>query len=229
MTRQMTQNWLSDRLRTLKKDKKGLAEFLGMNQQHVNNLASGKSLTPERLTKLAEYLETDVLSLLNFFSSDNKYGKQPQFIEKQTETIPVIGYVQAGLWQEASQWDQSDFKPIYMPTDERFKGKRIYALEIRGNSMNLIYPPGSCVVCVSAEDYYEVVGEISSGKKVIVRRVNPMDGSVEATVKQYVKNEYGTFLMPHSTDTSFTPIKVDDGSCGDTKITGVVIGAFRKE
>ena len=106
------------------------------------------------------------------------FGVNPSFLidgESETSTIPVIGYVQAGLWQEAIQWDQTDFKPIYMPTDEVFKGKRVYALEIRGDSMNLLYPAGSCVVCVSAEDYYDCVGEIESGKKVVVRRVNPMD------------------------------------------------------
>lgn len=229
MTRQMTQNWLSDRLRSLKKEKKGLAEYLGMNQQHINMLVAGKALTPERLSKMAEYLETDVMSLLSFFSSGNIHKGKPQFVERQTDTIPVIGYVQAGLWQEAHQWDQSDFKPIYVPTDDRFKGKRIYALEIRGNSMNLLYPPGSCVVCVSVEDYYSVSGEIATGKKVVVQRRNPLDGTIEATVKQYVKNEHGTFLIPQSTDPSFTPIRTDDGSCGEVKITGVVIGAYRKE
>lgn len=148
---------------------------------------------------------------------------------RETNTIPVIGYVQAGLWQEALQWDQSDFKPVYMPTEERFKGKRVYALEIRGDSMNLIYPQGSCVVCVSAEDYFDCIGEIESGKKVVVRRVNPMDGTIEATVKQYIKDDTGIYLKPQSTNPIFKPIRIDDGSAGDTKITGVVIGSFRPE
>lgn len=228
MTRKMSENWLSERLRTIKKDKKGLAEFLGMNQQHVNNLAQGKSLTPERLKKLSEYLETDPMSLLSFFSGEADI-KTPQFTNKPIMTIPVVGYVQAGLWQEAIQWEKSDFKPIYIPTDDRFNGKKIYALEVRGNSMNLLYPPGSCVVCVRSEDYFECIGPIESGKKVVVERTNPLDNTIEATVKQYLKNEFGTFLMPQSTDPSFTPIRTDDGSSGETKITGVVIGSFRKE
>ena len=160
------------------------------------------------------------------------FGVNPSFLidgESETSTIPVIGYVQAGLWQEAIQWDQTDFKPIYMPTDEVFKGKRVYALEIRGDSMNLLYPAGSCVVCVSAEDYYDCFGEIESGKKVVVRRVNPMDQTIEATVKQYMKSDKGTYLIPQSTNPAFKPIRIDDGSAGDTKITGVVIGSFRKE
>ena len=160
----------------------------------------------------------------------SSFNVSPNFLfESETDTIPVIGYVQAGLWQTAQQWEVSDFKPIYMPIDDRFSGKRVFALEVRGNSMNLLYPAGSCVVCVSVEDYADVVGQVESGKKVVVERQNPLDNTYEATVKEYVKNEFGTFLMPHSTDPTFTPIRTDDGSAGVVKITAVVIGSFRRE
>lgn len=193
-----------------------LGQAIGLAGSSISMMISGtRKPSYESLLAICKVLETTPNVLL----SD----------EQPTDTIPVIGYVQAGLWQEARQWEVSDFKPIYMPTDERFNGKRVYALEIRGNSMNLIYPAGSCVVCVSAEDYADVVGEIESGKKVVVERKNPMDMTIEATVKEFVKNEYGTYLMPHSTDPSFTPIRTDDGSAGEVKITGVVIGSFRKE
>ena len=228
MSRRMKDNWLSKRLRTIGKTKVSLAEYLHMPQQHVNSLADGKSFTPERLTKLAQFLEIDKTALLEFFTNERTEEDMPT-AQSSTQTIPVIGYVQAGLWQEARQWEVSDFKPIYMPTDERFWGRRVFALQIRGNSMNKLYPEGSCVICVSAEDYTNIVGEIESGKKVVVQRKNPLDGTIEATVKEYVKNEFGTFLMPHSTDPTFTPIRIDDGSAGYTEITGVVIGSFRKE
>lgn len=190
------------------------SEKLGVSQGGLNLWINNKRRpSPEDIEKICKL-----------------FNVSPNFLfESETNTIPVIGYVQAGLWQEAIQWDQTDFKPIYMPTDEVFKGKRVYALEIRGDSMNLLYPPGSCVVCVSAEDYYDCVGEIESGKKVVVRRVNPMDQTIEATVKQYIKSEQGTYLVPQSTNSNFKPIRIDDGSAGDTKITGVVIGSFRKE
>lgn len=193
-----------------------LAEKMGRSAALVNMWISGKrDMSTQDIQKLCQIC-----------------GISPNYLmydEQDTQTIPVIGYVQAGLWQEARQWEVSDFKPIYMPTDERFWGRRIYALQVRGNSMNKLYPEGSCVICVSAEDYTNIVGEIESGKKVVVQRKNPMDGTIEATVKEYVKNEFGTFLMPHSTDPSFTPIRTDDGSAGETKITAVVIGSFRKE
>ena len=192
------------------------AEMMGISQPRLALWLSGRNEpSQEHIKKFCDLFNTTPNYLM--------YG------ESETNTIPVIGYVQAGLWQEAHQWNVSDFKPIYMPVDDRFAGKRIFALEIRGNSMNLLYPAGSCVVCVSAEDYADVVGSIESGKKVVVQRKNPFDNTIEATVKEYVKNEFGTYLMPHSTDPSFTPIRTDDGSAGEVKITAVVIGSFRRE
>ena len=210
----------AENLRKLMKEKgithQQLGEAIGLSSSAVSMMVSGgRKPSYKSLEAICKKLDTTPTFLMD--------GKS------ETNTIPVIGYVQAGLWQEALQWDQSDFKPIYMPTDERFKGKRIYALEIRGDSMNLIYPQGSCVVCISAEDYYDCIGEIESGKKVVVRRVNPMDGSIEATVKQYIKDDTGTYLRPQTTNPIFKPIRIDDGSAGDTKITGVVIGSFRPE
>ena len=191
-------------------------KLLGVSVQCLNQWIHGKRSPSIK----------DINNICEVFGVDQNYLMTG---ELETDTIPVIGYVQAGIWQEAIQWEQTDFKPIYSPVDDKFKGKRIYALEVRGNSMNLLYPAGSCVVCVSAEDYYNVVGPIESGKKVVVQRRNPLDNTIEATVKQYMQNEFGTFLMPQSTDPTFSPLRTDDGSCGETKITGVVIGAFRKE
>ena len=190
------------------------SEKLGISQGGLNLWINNKRIPSAE----------DIKKICDTFGVSANY-----LFEQEAQTIPVIGYVQAGLWQEARQWEVSDFKPIYMPTDERFFGRRVFALQIRGNSMNKLYPEGSCVICVSAEDYTSVVGEIESGKKVVVQRKNPMDNTIEATVKEYVKNEFGTFLMPHSTDPSFTPIRTDDGSAGETVITAVVIGSFRRE
>lgn len=212
-----------------------------MFEENLKKLMRSKKITHQMLGDAIGLSGSAVSMMVNgsrkpsyesLLSICNVLGTTPNYLlygEQDAQTIPVIGYVQAGLWQEARQWEVSDFKPIYMPTDERFWGRRIYALQVRGNSMNKLYPEGSCVICVSAEDYTNIVGEIESGKKVVVHRKNPMDGTIEATVKEYVKNEFGTFLMPHSTDPSFTPIRTDDGSAGEVKITGVVIGSFRKE
>ena len=195
---------------------KDAAQMLGITPGELSHWFVGRAkIKAEDLKKFCTLFHTTPNYLLNE--------------ELETDTIPVIGYVQAGLWQEARQWEVSDFKPIYMPVDDKYKGKRIYALEVRGNSMNLLYPSGSCVVCISIEDYAEIVGQIESGKRVVVQRKNPLDGTIEATVKEYNKTKAGDFLVPRSTDPSFIPIRTDDGSAGEVKITGVVIGSFRNE
>lgn len=192
------------------------AELMGISQPRLAQWLSEKNHpSQEHIKKFCELFNTTPNYLLND--------------ELETGKIDVIGYVQAGLWQEAQQWEVSDFKPIYMPVDDKYKGKRIYALEVRGNSMNLLYPNGSCVICISVEDYVDIVGQIESGKRVVVQRKNPLDGTIEATVKEYNKTKGGDFLMPKSTDPSFMPIRTDDGSAGEVKITGVVIGSFRNE
>ena len=192
------------------------SEKMGISQGGLNLWLNNKRTpSPEDIKKFCELFNTTP----NYLMND----------ERETDTIPVIGYVQAGLWQEARQWEVSDFKPIYMPVDDKYKGKRIYALEVRGNSMNLLYPSGSCVICISVEDYVDIAGSIESGKRVVVQRKNPLDGTIEATVKEYNKTKAGDFLMPKSTDPSFMPIRTDDGSAGEVKITGVVIGSFRNE
>ena len=224
--------WLDKRLDEIKKTKRALASVLGVSPARLNDYENGKwRFQANHIKKAAEFLGFDRMSFLAFvsgeISEDQLWNSTPP--EQKTETIPVIGYVQAGLWQEAHQWNVSDFKPVNIPFDDVFKGKRIFALEVRGNSMNLLYPAGSCVVCVSVEDYADVCGAIENGRKVVVQRRNPFDGSIEATVKEYIQNEQGTYLVPRSTDPSFSPIRIDDGSAGETKITAVVIGSFRKE
>jgi SOS-response transcriptional repressor LexA len=226
------QFWLYRRLAEVGKTRKDIADELGIAVTRLSEMEKNQwKFKVSHIEKVSDILQFDKTSLVRFLSGqateEELWNSKPP--EQTTDTIPVIGYVQAGLWQEARQWEVSDFKPIYVPTDERFKGKRVYALEIRGNSMNLLYPAGSFVVCISTEDYADIIGNVESGKKVVVERKNPLDGSIEATVKEYVKNEYGTFLMPHSTDPSFTPIRTDDGSAGEVKITGVVIGSFKME
>ena len=229
---QKQKTWLSKRLKEVGKTKLELAKCIGVSPTRLTDYENGIwRFQANHIKPTADFLKFDQMSFLSFISGDiteeQLWGSVPP--EQETDTIPVIGYVQAGLWQTAQQWEVSDFKPIYMPIDDRFAGKRVFALEVRGNSMNLLYPSGSCVVCVSVEDYADVVGQVESGKKVVVERQNPLDNTYEATVKEYVKNEYGTFLMPHSTDPTFTPIRTDDGSAGVVKITAVVIGSFRKE
>ena len=212
----MLEKRMKEVLKNANVSQKDAAQMLGITPGELSHWFVGR----------AKIKAEDIKKFCNIFHTSPNYLLND---ELETSTIPVIGYVQAGLWQEAQQWNFSDFKPIYMPVDEKFKGKRVFALEVRGNSMNMLYPDGSFIICVSVEDYADVVGVIKSGKRVVVQRKNPLDGTIEATVKEYNKTKEGDYLIPRSTDSGYMPIRTDDGSAGEVKIIGIVIGSFRNE
>lgn len=203
-------------LRTLKGlTCKQLADIIGTSDANISRVENGqRRLDLNWMKKISKALSVKPVELLPL-----------EWQPKGINTINVVGHVQAGQWQEAGQWDPSDFYQIAIPDYSAYEGKHLYALEVRGESMNKVFPNGTCVVCVPINEWDE---KIENGKRVIVERKNPKDLTVEATVKEYIKNESGTYLVPQSTDPSFSSIKIDE-TTGESAITGVVIGSFRRE
>ena len=199
------------------------AKDLGISASRLNQYITGvREPDAEIILMLCDYLN---------ITPDFLYGRSESLNENiNTIKVPVIGYVQAGQWQDAITWDNSQIYYAYLPQFEEYKGCQICALEIRGDSMNKIYPEGSYVAYISAYDYVDKYGEIPSGKKVICHRKNPENNTIEATVKEYVKNDDGSiWLVPHSTNLIHQACRQDTGECGETNIIGVVIWSGRKE
>ncbi len=102
--------------------------------------------------------------------------------------IPIIGQVQAGTWTEAMQ------RPIgIMPSPEPFMSRKIFGLQVTGDSMNEYVEDGATVL-VDPEDkalfpgrFYVVINE---------------DG--ETTYKRY--QEHPSRLVPCSTNKAHTDI-----------------------
>lgn len=192
-----------------------LAERAGTTAQQISRLERGeRGLDTEWLDRISNALNVKPFELL-----------PTEWQPKGINSIKVIGHVQAGEWREAIQWPVDEIYEIAIPTYSEYEGKHLYALEVRGESMNKVFPNGTCVVCMPISEWDEA---IENGKRVVVERKNPRDMTVEATVKEYIKNESGIFLIPQSTDPSFDRIKIDKET-GETAITGIVIGSFRRE
>lgn len=87
----------------------------------------------------------------------------------------------------------------------------LFGAEVRGNSMDKRYSPGSVLVFTSIYDTHE---DLEVGKRYIVQRERA-DGAYETTVKTLWRDESGEYwLMPESTDPRFQqplPLKGDDG------------------
>ena len=138
------------------------------------------------------------------------------------QAIKVLGFVQAGCFQEA--WQEEIADPLSLPVHITGAYSNMFALEVRGDSMNKVYPEGAFVVCVPMKDYPK---KLTSGMRVVCQRQTP-DGLVEATLKEYQETKTGVFLIPLSTNPHFKPINLAQ-EAGTTSISAVVIGCYQAE
>lgn len=143
-----------------------------------------------------------------------------------TPTIPLdiihkIGFVQAGYWQEALQLPENEWEEVCYPMNDNLKDKHIFALGVRGESMNKIFPPQkTTLICCCIEDY---PFEIENGDFVIAQRLSP-DGKYEATVKRFQKIDDGTIILEAmSTDPRYTNIICSSQDNCEYQIIAVVI------
>lgn len=136
-----------------------------------------------------------------------------------TRRIPVRGAVQAGAWSEIGVEEApSDF--TYFEAKE-YQRAELFALDVRGPSMNLIFPEGSRVICAMPHE-----AGVRDGDYVAVRRSR--GGLCETTLKQLVVEPDGEILLyPRSSDPAHqTPLRLErapDAQEGP-EIIGVVVG-----
>lgn len=108
----------------------------------------------------------------------------------------VVGKVAAGVFSEQWRWDDSQWEAFTGRADVDVPLKDRFGLEVAGDSMDLVYPEGTILECV----WYFGHEVIPSGKRVIVQRTRN-DGSLEATVKELVRDADGVeWLVPRSSN-----------------------------
>jgi phage repressor protein C with HTH and peptisase S24 domain len=141
--------------------------------------------------------------------------------------LSVQGAVEAGMWREAWQWPADEWESFMGMPGLAWPAQDRYGLRVEGESMNLIYPPGSVVECVK----YRHDFVITSGRRVIVQRER-IDGELETTVKELVRGEDGIeWLVPRSTNPAFQPFRGDqqDEDIVRCEIIALVIASIRPE
>lgn len=139
----------------------------------------------------------------------------------------VVGEVKAGLFSEAWKRDEDDWKAFTGRADIRAPMRDRFGLVVAGDSMNDLYPEGTILECVS---YY---GDepIPSGKRVIVQRTQ-LDGTVEATVKELVRDSDGVeWLVPRSNNPVHQAFRGDQPGSGIARveIIALVVASTRIE
>jgi transcriptional regulator with XRE-family HTH domain len=197
-----------------------LADRLGVTQASVSRWEKGSMPEADKLTQLAELAGETVRSFIEGTADSNTSSAV-------LNRFWVRGTVAAGVFAAAYEWPQEEWKNysggthIDVPEGSRF------GLEATGDSMNMVYPSGTILDCVSID----AIGELRSGQRVIVERRN-VAGEVEATVKEYVVADDGSeWLVPRSSNPSFQAISANQPGEGisEVRVVAVVVGSYRPE
>lgn len=208
---------------------KRLALDAGLGATYVRDILAGNSLDPKagKLSRIAAVLGCTLEDLLPS-SGAVKSGLQPVM----TEQIVVRGQVQAGVWRDALEWPPSDFYTITAPVNPMYASLPRYALEVRGASMDRIFPDGSVVVVINFGDLGR---RPQTGELVVAVQRSARTEEFEATVKAYQEREDGTIVLwPQSSDPEFaTAITIlpseqtHEVGSPDVTILGLVVASYR--
>jgi len=193
------------------------AKHSGVNANSLYNFLNGHSdaLDQRTYAKLARTAEVPSWKIS---------GEQPEL--PSPTTVWVVGHVEAGTWREAVEWERSHWFPVDVPVPARFRGKT-KGLEVRGTSMNRVYPPGSIALWVDVLDFRSP----RDGDKVVVY-AHRGDGTVEATVKVLRTDGTERWLWPDSDDPRHqSPVNTQEpgDDVSSIEIKGIVIGSYRAE
>ena len=140
------------------------------------------------------------------------------------QTIPILGDVAAGFWREPGQLGSDDDLPSLQIAIDGYAGVNLYALQVVGPSMNLIYPEGRWVIVAPIDD----VG-LREQDIVVVRRSR--SGLFETTLKQVELESEMLVLWPRSNHKDFQDpvyMKAQEYDQDAPEIIGVVVADYAR-
>ncbi|MDF1625636.1 MAG: S24 family peptidase [Parvibaculaceae bacterium] len=142
----------------------------------------------------------------------------------ESSVLPVIGKVQAGVWEVVDLVDQSEYadETVVVPIDPRFPFKDQWAMQIVGDSVNEFAPSGSYAVCVDISAGLDV----RHGQMVVVERLRAQGAEIERTIKQFRIEGGRRELWPRSTNPKHNgPIRLDpeNGEECEIRVKGIVL------
>lgn len=206
------------RIKTLMKERRlsrdDVADELGVHPVTVSKLLNGKmKLTMDYIEGFARI----------FNLSPDQILAEPT----HTRVVKVRGFLEAGAWSEATEWDEHDWYDVAIPDDPTLRSVPLYAGEIRGPSMNKRYPERTVAVFTHLADSGE---QLTVGKRYVVERERA-DGLREATVKALWRDDGGRmWLIPESDDPRFQePIPLEGGENDTVRVLGRVRYSVQRE
>ena len=120
-------------------------------------------------------------------------------------SVPVIGIVRAGAWQDINAGDSSVYEVVPAAPDAPAEWQ--YAYTVEGTSLDKIAQPGDILVCI---DCIKSRVDIKDGDLVVVERSRYGGQMVERTAKRIRRTTSGIELWPESNDPQYQdPIRLD--------------------
>lgn len=188
-----------------------IVRITGAGKSTVSQWLAGiKTPGPVYLTMLSELFGVSVNWLLN--GKDGTIGPEKAGLYPyKPRKIPLISWVQAGTWTDTGCDDPAMNCSEWTETTANVS-ERAFALLVRGDSMTSLGNPRS--IAEGAKVVVEPVFDpLELNRKIVVAMI---EGSVEATIKEFIQDGMSKYLRPFNP--SYQSLQITD-SC---RIVGVV-------
>lgn len=207
--------WLRDNLKRTGISQAALSRMLpGAPQSAINKILRG----------IREISADELIALENIFAQQApRQGLASAKPISEVKLIRLLGEVAGGVWREM---DSIDFDETFLnyPLDPRWPEGSVYALRVRGNSINRQAKDGEIAVVLNLD---AAPRDFKDGDWVVVERLRR--DVIECTIK-LVRGRPGDWLLfPDSDDPRFQePLKLDDGDGEDViAVKGFVLDFIR--
>ena len=202
-----------------------LADLAGTSNPQIGRLESGqRKLTREWAERLASALNCTAAEIM--LTQKELADLGGALVSPLSGTkVYYWGEIKAGAPSNIMDAPPEPDKWVEDQEDSRFPGIERFALKVIGDSMDLVAPDGSTVICVKTID---IGRQPMSGEIVVVLHRTP-DGVMEATLKEFVEKDGEAYLWPRSSNPDFQqPLKfVDQGEEDQTIIHALAVRVLR--
>lgn len=195
----MPHDWLKQALAKAEKSKSDLARELEIDPARVTEIFNGtRQIQIPEIPKIARFLSVPFMDVWN--GAAGEQGADTE-LTKRADAITIFrrGYVEAGRWSETIELPNDEWLEI--PVSAQYaRFNNVFAVGVRGKSMNKVFSPGDTLICVPYFDYpYDLVSRVYV---IVYRRGH--NGLFEATVKQLEISSDGSYwLCPQSTEPKY--------------------------
>jgi len=151
----MSQLWIEEKLKGLKKKKSDLGAALGLPPSRITDILKGtRQIQSHEVTPLSQFLKMDVNTILHNLDKERLTNTRQSPL--RTETIPVIGALEQ-LGKHYTIWPEGQIYTVTFPRHPRYTRLKKFAIE----DVSLKKKSLSIYICVSKPKKDRLSGEPS--------------------------------------------------------------------